>query len=383
MPQPGLRPCPNPKRRVVEVRQGLLRKNDELAALNRTRFRAQGVWVLNLLSSPGSGKTELLERTLTQLRSRGLRAVIVGDLATDNDARRLRRAGVPVVQITTGNVCHLDAVMVDRAASELHLDGMDLLVIENVGNLVCPASFDLGEDLRAVLLSVTEGEDKPLKYPKIFKTADIVVVSKTDLAGPAGFDRAAALENIHGVAPQAIVLETSARTGEGLEAWCDYLRNGRSASCSNPDEAAPERLASVDAPAALAATRVRVRGVVQGVGFRPFVYRLAREWGLTGWVRNDAEGVSIHVEGEPHRLARFQALLRRAAPGRGDGAFRNRAPQPPQRGSTPSASFPVRALRRGQETVREERRACRRIGPCVLRVCGKSWTCATAAAAMG
>jgi hydrogenase nickel incorporation protein HypB len=216
---------PQPERRVVEVRQGLLRKNDELAALNRTRFRAQGVWVLNLLSSPGSGKTELLERTLTLLPSRGLRsAVIVGDLATDNDARRLRRAGVPVVQITTGNVCHLDAVMVDRAALELRLDDMDLLVIENVGNLVCPASYDLGEDARAVLLSVTEGEDKPLKYPKIFKTADIVVVSKTDLAGPAGFDRAAALENIHGVAPQAMVLETSARTGEGLEAWCDFLQ---------------------------------------------------------------------------------------------------------------------------------------------------------------
>jgi hydrogenase nickel incorporation protein HypB len=213
------------ERRVVEVRQGLLRKNDELAALNRTRFRAWGVWVLNLLSSPGSGKTALLEQTMTQLRLRGLRsAIIVGDLATDNDARRLRRAGVPVVQITTGNVCHLDATMVDWAASELDLDGMDLLVIENVGNLVCPASYDLGEDARAVLLSVTEGEDKPLKYPKIFKTADIVVVSKTDLAGPAGFDRAAALENIHGVAPQAMVLETSARTGEGLESWCDYLQ---------------------------------------------------------------------------------------------------------------------------------------------------------------
>jgi hydrogenase nickel incorporation protein HypB len=223
MPQPDT--MPQPERRVVEVRQGLLRKNDELAALNRARFRAQGVWVLNLLSSPGSGKTALLERTLTQLRSHGLRcAVIVGDLATDNDARRLRRAEVPVVQITTGNVCHLDAVMVDRAASELDLDGMDLLVIENVGNLVCPASYDLGEDARAVLLSVTEGEDKPLKYPKIFKIADVVVVSKTDLAGPAGFDRAAALENIHGVAPQAMVLETSARTGEGLDVWCDYLQ---------------------------------------------------------------------------------------------------------------------------------------------------------------
>src|SRR5262249_32019421 len=148
-----------------------------------------GLRVVNVLSSPGSGKTALLERTLADLAPAVRAAVIVGDLATDNDARRLRTTGAPVVQINTGTVCHLEAVMVARAAAELDLDGLDLLLIENVGNLVCPASYDLGEDARAVLLSVTEGEDKPLKYPKIFKTADAVVVSKVDLAAAAGFDR--------------------------------------------------------------------------------------------------------------------------------------------------------------------------------------------------
>jgi hydrogenase nickel incorporation protein HypB len=179
--------------------------------------------VLNVLSSPGSGKTALLERTLTDLGLRLPGAVIVGDLATDNDARCLRRAGVEVVQITTGNVCHLDAAMVERAASGLSLNAMRLLVIENVGNLVCPASYDLGEDVRVVLLSVTEGEDKPLKYPKIFKTAQAVVISKTDLSEAVAFDRAGALANLRCIAPQAEVFELSARTGRGLEAWYAYL----------------------------------------------------------------------------------------------------------------------------------------------------------------
>jgi hydrogenase nickel incorporation protein HypB len=212
--------------RVIQVQQGLLGKNNKLAGRNRELFREKGLLVLNVVSSPGSGKTALLERTLTTLAASGIRCgVIVGDLATDNDACRLRRAGARAAQITTGNVCHLEAGMVERAASEMGLDGLDLLVIENVGNLVCPASYDLGEDLRVVLLSVTEGEDKPLKYPQIFKTAHIVMVSKTDLAGPAGFDRAAALNNIRRVAPQAEVFETSARAGEGMEHWCAYLRD--------------------------------------------------------------------------------------------------------------------------------------------------------------
>jgi hydrogenase nickel incorporation protein HypB len=212
------------ERRVLDVRQGLLGKNDEEAARNREWFRSKGLLVLNVLSSPGAGKTALLERTLTDLKSQLPASVIVGDLATDNDACRLRSAGIEVVQITTGNTCHLDATMVARATSGLNLDAARLLVIENVGNLVCPASYDLGEDLRVVLLSVTEGEDKPLKYPRIFKTANAVVISKTDLAEPAGFDWSSARDNLRRIAPQAEVFELSARTGQRMEPWYAYLK---------------------------------------------------------------------------------------------------------------------------------------------------------------
>lgn len=211
-------------RREVVVRQGLLVKNDAQAMRNRDRFRRGGVLAVNLLSSPGSGKTALLERTLPDLAADFPAAVIVGDLATDNDARRLRRPGVEVVQITTGNVCHLEAGMVDRAMAEMSLARIRLLFIENVGNLVCPASYDLGEELRVVLLSVTEGEDKPLKYPKMFKLADLIVVTKIDLAPFVDYDRDAALRNIAQIAPQAAVLELSARSGRGLEAWYAYLK---------------------------------------------------------------------------------------------------------------------------------------------------------------
>ncbi|HEX8201512.1 MAG TPA: hydrogenase nickel incorporation protein HypB [Isosphaeraceae bacterium] len=214
---------PEPARRTVAVGEALLAKNDRLAAKNRAEFRARGLRVVNVLSSPGSGKTELLRRTLTDLAGRVRAGVIVGDLATDNDARRLRGAGAPVVQVTTGGVCHLEADMVARAAEALGLDGLDLLFIENVGNLVCPASYDLGEGARVVLLSVTEGEDKPLKYPVAFQGAGAVVVSKVDLAGAAGFDRETALHTIRRVAPEATVLEVSARTGQGLESWYEWL----------------------------------------------------------------------------------------------------------------------------------------------------------------
>ena len=208
---------------VLPVGQSLKAKNAALAQENRTRFQAKGLLVLNVLSSPGAGKTALLERTLTDLAGQVRGAVIVGDLATDNDARRLRRSGAPAVQITTGTICHLEAAMVARACEQLDLDALDLLIIENVGNLVCPATYDLGESLRVVLFSVTEGEDKPLKYPTMFKVADVVLISKSDLAEPTGFDRPAALENIRRMAPQAQVLELSARTGQGLPAWYEFL----------------------------------------------------------------------------------------------------------------------------------------------------------------
>jgi hydrogenase nickel incorporation protein HypB len=209
--------------RVISVTKNLLVKNAEAASRNRELFRRLGVFVVNVLSSPGSGKTTLLRATLDRL---GVKvAVVVGDLATDNDARRLHGAGAPVVQITTGNLCHLEADMVSRACAEIDLAGIRLLFIENVGNLVCPASYDLGEDIRVVLMGVTEGEDKPLKYPKMFKAADVVVLSKTDLARPAGFERSVALENLRQIAPQATVFELSARTGEGMPAWCAFLQD--------------------------------------------------------------------------------------------------------------------------------------------------------------
>jgi hydrogenase nickel incorporation protein HypB len=214
---------PKAPRRLLAVRQNLLTKNDAQARLNRAQFRSHGLLAANVLSSPGAGKTALLQRTLTDLNARLPAAVVVGDLATDNDARRLRLPGVEAVQIVTGGVCHLEAAMVAKACERIRLDGLKLLFVENVGNLVCPASYDLGEDVRVVLLSVTEGEDKPLKYPKIFKTADVVLVTKSDLAAAVGFDRDAALANVRDVAPQADVCELSARSGDGLAVWYAYL----------------------------------------------------------------------------------------------------------------------------------------------------------------
>jgi hydrogenase nickel incorporation protein HypB len=198
-------------------------KNDRLAERNRGYFRAKNLLVLNVLSSPGSGKTAFLERTLAELAGKVNCAVIVGDLETDNDASRLRGKGAPVTQITTGSVCHLEAEMVTRAAERMDLNDAQVLFIENVGNLVCPAAYDLGEDDRIALLSVTEGEDKPLKYPTLFKSAGVVIVNKIDIAEAVGFNREAALSAIRRVAPQAIIMETSARTGEGMDAWLAYL----------------------------------------------------------------------------------------------------------------------------------------------------------------
>jgi hydrogenase nickel incorporation protein HypB len=205
------------------LKEAILGKNDRLAERNRGFFQARGLLVLNVLSSPGSGKTTFLRETVRKLGSRLKTAVVVGDLATDNDARRLRETGASVVQITTGTVCHLEAEMVARAVKELDLNGVQLLIIENVGNLVCPASYDLGEDLRVVLLSVTEGEDKPLKYPPMFQLGNVAIISKMDLAKACDYDREAALANLRRAAPQARVFETSAKTGQGLDAWIEFL----------------------------------------------------------------------------------------------------------------------------------------------------------------
>ncbi len=209
--------------RTLSVEQRILDKNDRLAERNRGYFHAKGVYVLNILASPGAGKTAFIERTAADLGQRVRLGVIVGDLATENDAVRLRGRGIPAVQITTGSVCHLDAEMVSRAMERLDLNALRLLVIENVGNLVCPAVYDLGESARVVLLSVTEGEDKPLKYPVMFRSAQVVVVNKMDIAEAAGFDHETALHNIRRAAPGAVVFEVSAKTGQGMDAWYRYL----------------------------------------------------------------------------------------------------------------------------------------------------------------
>ena len=202
--------------RLVEVRQNILKHNDILARALRDRFQESGVFVVSLVSSPGSGKTMLLERLLTLLKRRHRVAALVGDLATENDAARLARSGAQVRQITTGTICHLDAAMVEHALDGWALDQLDFLFLENVGNLVCPASYDLGEHLRCVILSVTEGEDKPLKYPTIFNTADVAVITKIDLALAVEFDRDAIERNVQAVRPGMRTVAVSAKTGEGM-----------------------------------------------------------------------------------------------------------------------------------------------------------------------
>lgn len=210
-------------RRFLDLQQRVLSKNDQLAQSLRSRFAAANLFAVNLVSSPGTGKTAFLEKTLAQMAPQWSVAALVGDLATDNDAKRLARSGAPVRQIVTEGMCHLEAEMIEQ-----HLQGWDLadlhfLFIENVGNLVCPAGYDLGEDLRVVLLSVTEGEDKPLKYPPMFTTADVAILTKIDLAEAVEFDRNAAYANLRAVAPNIQIIETSAKTGVGVAEWIGFL----------------------------------------------------------------------------------------------------------------------------------------------------------------
>ncbi len=214
--------------RILEVRTKILKKNDELARQMRERFVRAGVLVSNLVSSPGTGKTALLLKTLASFVHAGEKvAAIVGDLETDNDAKRLAQSGAPVRQIMTHGCCHLEADMVESHLEGWDLAGLEYLFIENVGNLVCPTSWDLGESLRVALLSVTEGEDKPLKYPGLFNTSDVAIITKMDLSEPCEFDREMALRNIQSVRPGMLVFETSAKTGAGMEEWIDFLRLNR------------------------------------------------------------------------------------------------------------------------------------------------------------
>jgi hydrogenase nickel incorporation protein HypB len=207
----------------VPLERKVLNENDRIAAALRQRFERNGTFCLNLISSPGSGKTALLERTLEGFDPARRVAVLTGDIQTDNDARRLARCGFPVRQITTGGACHLDARMVERGLEGWPVEDFEILFLENVGNLVCPTSYDLGEDARAVLLSVTEGEDKPLKYPATFHHADLMVLNKIDLLPYVPFQAALACENARRVQPEIEIVEVSCTTGQGLDGWRAWL----------------------------------------------------------------------------------------------------------------------------------------------------------------
>ncbi|MFZ1576479.1 MAG: hydrogenase nickel incorporation protein HypB [Chromatiaceae bacterium] len=210
--------------RMVQIEQDILGKNDQYAAANRSWFLAKAILALNLVSSPGSGKTTLLTRSIQDLKGRYPLAVIEGDQQTSHDADRIRATGIPALQINTGKGCHLDAHMVGHAIESLGLAEKSLLFIENVGNLVCPAAFDLGEAHKVAILSVTEGEDKPLKYPDMFHAADLMILNKIDLLPYLDFDMAQCLDYAHRVNPGIEVLEVSARSGEGLDAWYTWLQ---------------------------------------------------------------------------------------------------------------------------------------------------------------
>ncbi len=212
--------------RLVTIEQDILAKNDSFAAVNRQLFAAKGVFVLNLMSSPGSGKTTLLTRTLTDLKGRFPMAVIEGDQQTSFDADRIRATGTPAIQVNTGKGCHLDAQMVTQAVGRLPVENGSVLFIENVGNLVCPAGFDLGEAHKVVVLSVTEGEDKPLKYPAMFAAADLLLVNKVDLLPHLTFDVARMIDYARRLKPSLRVIEVSATGGQGLEDWYAWIEDG-------------------------------------------------------------------------------------------------------------------------------------------------------------
>ena len=213
--------------REIKVVQRVLKVNERMAEENRRRFSEKGVFVVNVMSSPGSGKTATLQKTLERLMPEVRAAVIVGDVSTTHDADRLAVTGAPVVQVNTdafGGDCHLAAHVIEKAADDIDLDAIELLIVENVGNLVCPAEFDIGEDARVVVLSVTEGEDKPVKYPTMFRTCDAAILNKIDLLPHLDYDKEQAVAYIRQVNPAMPVFEISARTGAGMDAWIGWLK---------------------------------------------------------------------------------------------------------------------------------------------------------------
>lgn len=211
---------------VVTIERNVLAKNDEIAGRNRSLLRQRGLFTINMISSPGSGKTSILERTIESLKGKHRAAVIEGDVQTDLDARRIAKYAVPVVQIVTRGGCHLEANLVEQAMGRLDLAGCDLLIIENVGNLVCPTNYDLGEDAKVVVISTTEGDDKPLKYPEIFRRAAVLLINKIDLLPYINCDIRTLRNNALSINPQLKIFETSCATGEGIPAWCEWLGAG-------------------------------------------------------------------------------------------------------------------------------------------------------------
>ena len=210
---------------VITVERKILKKNDDIAAENRQLFKKHNIFTVNLLSSPGSGKTSLLEKTLEKMNDTVLMAVVEGDVQTDNDAQRVARYNVPVVQIVTNGGCHLEAKLVQNAMENFSLNALQLLVIENVGNLVCPANYDLGEDKKVVMISTTEGDDKPSKYPSMFRVSDVLVINKIDLLPYVDFNMQRVRQNALTINPNLDIIELSCKSGEGLNHWIDWLRN--------------------------------------------------------------------------------------------------------------------------------------------------------------
>ena len=277
---------------TIPVVQQILSANDAIAAENRAALDVAGALGVNVMASPGAGKTSLILATARRLPA-GLRlAVVEGDVAGRIDADTMAAASIPVVQINTGGGCHLDAPMVRSALPHLLPEGVDVLMVENVGNLICPAEFALGTHVNLVVASTAEGHDKPYKYPGMFAAADVVALNKADVAAVFDFDFEAFQRGVRMVNPQAPIFVVSCRTGDGLDAWVDWLV----AAC-HAELPAQHRLS------------VEIHGAVQGVGFRPFVYRLATELGLAGWVLNDTAGVFIEVEGDELTLAEFLRRL--------------------------------------------------------------------------
>ena len=286
----------------VSVVKNILEANERIARENRAIFNENNLMVFNLMSSPGAGKTSLLEKTIDVLKDELRIGVIEGDIQSSQDAERIAEKGIPVVQINTGGACHLDGNMIRDTFAEFDFSQLDLLVVENVGNLVCPAEFQVGEDFKAMILSVTEGEDKPSKYPLMFRESKVLLINKIDLIPYLDCSLERFKEEALKVNPDLTVFEISCKTGEGLEAWCNWLKDQVKNQSITPRVGMNKR------------AKGTIEGIVQGVGFRPFIYQLARRYRLTGYVGNTSSGVDVEVEGPRERIQAFRQAVPSESP---------------------------------------------------------------------